>query len=260
MSIDHGQMYHHQSDKESLNNPEFDLWLTGFFEVLEGNVRFSIQQKKDGREYAYPIMQIVDSDKIKLTKIQSILGGTIQRQREVWSWMLYGERVVPYSEALFKNSLSRKEALTAIKNWESSTIAERVNIAQEFSQYYSPTIISKDEYSDLVRNSDFLAGVIDSKAVFSFAEQNYPNESYYVAPKMFLTSTNTGLVEALCEEYGGSIQYIEAGTEIEVRGIKSIRKTRSAKWQLNTNQIKNLISKTNGKLRIEELPSEWNLF
>lgn len=106
---------------------------------------------------------------------------------------------------------SRQEIITAFSNWESAGSAdERIEVAKS-SRNKVVVELDATNYTRLVKDPDFLAGIIDGRGYVAVQESfnETTNDEYgWISRRLRISTRNRPLLEALQQEYSGSIQAV----------------------------------------------------
>lgn len=236
-------------------------WLAGMFEV-GGAMYFTVSystQKGVQYPHAYPVMQIGERDIDKLTKFKSLVGGNFKKGNSNSSpmyWYLQGVKAVPLAEGMAPFAPSRQEIILAYLLWEDAeSMDEKIEIAQNSRQEKSPLNLQVSDYTSLVKNPDFVAGVIDMRGSFYTNEafNNTATEDVYgwSFPRLSISTTNRLLLEAMQQEYGGSIEeVILKGTKQKRGRIEFTAAQDSLRWRTGHEGHDKIIQLVNQRLKL----------
>lgn len=178
------------------------LWLTGVFEIA-GGMGFAIYRKK-GHRYAYPYIHITDSDQELVDFFLDNFGGRTIDKYSSTEWKIEGHTAIPVAERLERHSLTRKDIIDSFKEWQTASRDERVEIAESIKATHR-TPASQAEYSALIENPQFLAGVVDARGhLYLRDDKPRVNSRHFL-----ISSRNRQLLMALKERYGGGNYYRE---------------------------------------------------
>lgn len=232
-------------------------WLAAIFEVASSIDFHTIRpmQKSGIRTYSYPLLTITDSDPDKMQKFQGIVGGRVyvNIKRGSNQWYIMGQPAVDIAIDMAPHAPSRTKIIEAFVNWENAgSMEEKVEIAQEMKSH-NRTDVKEEDYENLVRDPDFLAGVIDSRGSIFMSEHISPRGTSYgwVNPQLDINSTNIALLKALRNEYDGHthINY-EKGETIEVSSREYVAKKTSARWGAGDEICNKLAQITEGRIKL----------
>lgn len=183
------------------NYPE---WLAGIMEVA-CYMGFHIRtQHKKTTDYTYasPVINMGDNDLQRLQRLVLQAGGNIVSRwfQASHTWCVVGQDAVALAELVQRYVPSRWQLVEAFKLWEASgSTAERIEIATRFNndkaQGRSRAEVNVSQYSELVRNPLFLAGMVDARGGIHFVKPHWP--------QIEIGSTNESLLQSLQISYGG---------------------------------------------------------
>src|SRR5258708_7352750 len=140
-------------------------------------VGFNIQYVEGEAMYAYPYCQLVSKDAKIPNFMQNLCGGRIWKKGNSNLWHLgQSENVVQLISNISPYLVSRREICDAILNWENEDSEGRVLIAQEIRNENRLKPVFADDYSEIIQNPAFLAGVIDRLGhIRSLHKNKYPS-------------------------------------------------------------------------------------
>lgn len=221
-------------------------WLGGFLEA-GGTVSFSRAEsivKGVHYRYGYPLLQITEYRIDYLQKLKEILGGRDPKPRSDHSnvWRLRGREAAELILMAGPYAPSRKDIYEAVQAWMISDNEERYKIACEMIGHSDPLAVSAEDYHNLVRDPEFVAGVIDQRG-----NPDIHHHRHRRTPSINLSTTNVGLYLALMDAWGGSLsQTTKAGETVSFAGVvRTIQKT-SYQWfleKLSTTKLYHAIRK-----------------
>lgn len=239
---------------------DYQQWLGGLFEV-GGAIFFKKHVANRGIHqyiYYYPTIELSDNDENRVRRFQQIVGGAIYHTRKnSYRCSVKGTNAVYLAQLMARFSPSRSEIITAFENWENADTDERIAIAQEVSESDTETNLTRNDYTWLVRSAPFVAGVIDSRAVFSVNETFRPggDKSYgWIIPRMTITTLNVPLIEALQERFGGSTEMVTHRGETHIiYGETFIVKNESIRWTIAKESYTEIISFAGSHVKLRTL-------
>ncbi len=194
-----------QQEQERRDRAAF---LGGIF-ATGGRISFTIenQTKTVGGvertyKYAYPFISFGDENLIKIAKLKEIFGGrTKPNGKNPVTWYLKSEDAVDLAMVIRDFCPNRGEIITAFENWENADTEEKLRLARDFREKEEANF---ESYRELVRNPQFLAGVLTARGGLSNAlRRGAPRGTV-----LFFSSTNEQLVKALKKEYGAGIMQV----------------------------------------------------
>ncbi len=249
-------------ESHELLQPCNPAWLAGIFEV-GGAIYFEIRstRKESGvYTYSYPFLKLTDKDPNKMQRFQRIVGGRVNVNKRTGSsnWYIMGKSAVDLTTNMSSHAPSRRAIIEAFENWEVADKVERIGIAQEMMTHNRIDIVEQGDYEDLVRDPDFLAGVIDSRGSIYMCElvnasKNPLRRGLYgwVFPKLNIHSTNIFLLEALKNEYGGYVGVAyRRGEEVKKFNREYVSENTSAQWQAGHKTCKELAQMVGGRVAL----------
>lgn len=231
-------------EHQSLPVGEFPDWLAGLLEVA-GTVTLQTETvRRKGRyeyEYATPVIKMGDDNRERMSMLQQLAGGKLRQPggHNTVEWNSKSYAAIILAELIAPFAPSRQEALTAFFNWaQIDDREERVDIASTLQQ--SPnreTTVTANDYKTLVKKPRFVAGIIDARATFLTPEHvdpNYPDYGW-IYSAIAVASTNTPLLEAMENQFGGDIEYRLKGKMVAPGAA-----TTSGVWRISHNRLKQL--------------------
>jgi hypothetical protein len=236
-------------------NPEIDAdierkaiesaaWLGGYFEA-GGTLSFTVVSRKTrhGRSNdGYPFLTVSENDESIIKWFKERFGGKTHQAGQSAAWEVTKTKAYIIASSFADFAPSRKEAMAALSNWINSEGEERVQIARAMKGYDRLADAKKQEYLPLVRKSDFLAGVIDSRGTLLPIRSN---EGAGKASYDYLrvNTVNRPLLDALKEEYGGHIvTALHAGSNwVNPKGLTGISHRDTYYWGLPYSKTGELI-------------------
>jgi len=151
--------------------------------------------------YAYPVITFADANSKKIDKLKEMFGGRVKvkhKDEKSFTWYLQSGNTVEFARALLGFCPNREEMIMAFENWENVNVEEQLRVAKDFKNTEVP---KAEDYKNLVRNPQFLAGVLTARGGLSNAfRRGSPRETV-----LFFSSTNKQLAMALKQEYGAGI-------------------------------------------------------
>lgn len=174
------------------------VWLGAVFEV-GGGMGFMISRKR----YAYPYIQYHDTDRARVQHIFSSLGGEphlLHPKLNSWKFRISNEKVPSIVEEIKPFASSRQKMIAAFEQWESVSVRERMEIAQQH-RARDRVNVAVEEYVRLLTNPNFLAGVIDARGIWSPSKTR--DKSH---PRLLVVTRNKPLLNALQSLYGGKVK------------------------------------------------------
>lgn len=214
-------------------------WLGGIFEMA-GLMRFEISApRKSGIRFAYPLMQLGDKwERVGL--LQKMVGGNINPQPggKTWHWRARSTAAVDLAESMRPCAPSRAAAVEAFLDWEDASVADRVEIAQDFNAEHARTAdfgsVDPGAYAKLAKNGAFLAGIIDGAGRFSpGTDIDRTGGVDWVHHDLVVISKNQVLLEYLRGLYGGSIwTRYKPGEKVLAGGKRMNIRESSVRWTI----------------------------
>lgn len=211
MTPEHDQrsmLAYHQEAGEVLN-PHAGAFLGGMFEI-SGNMTlesgFLNKTLAGGQvvEYFYtrPVVSYNDTRSGKIERLIEVFGGASLKDNKSNSfmWFVKSKKAVELATQMSPYAPSRTRMITAFQEWlNSDDMAEKLQIADVARRGATQTNagMTQDNYSALVRNPEFMAGVVDARGALDIREGN---------PRyLIITSMNGALLEAIKAAYSGGI-------------------------------------------------------
>lgn len=168
-------------------------WIGGFFET-GGGIGYEVRKK-----YAYPYIHYTDNNKLKIEQMEKTFGGNFRQvcNENSYEWKIRGQKAAEFVLRGENFMPSRKNILPSFPDWINATREERMFIAQNHrAKDRSPTSIV--DYSDLIINPAFLAGVLESRGAYYDGRRTG-------AKRLMVMSWNEALITAIQQKYGGTI-------------------------------------------------------
>lgn len=222
-------------------------WLAGALEV-GGTVAFGIHREKSGRVSAYPHISLQQHDEELIALLKKEYGGSrIKGDGAASGWRLGGYKAADMISDMEPYAVSRSEMVLAVKNWLDSETAQRIQIAEEMKGYERYADGSIDQYISLVRDPDFVAGILDNRGrIYPFFL------GAYTYPRIEVGSKNENLLEALRRVYGGNLRCVlNAGTRGNINGKEFETKRNSYVLNLSNAKARRVIELTQGHVKAE---------
>lgn len=176
-------------------------WLAGVLEV-GGSWNFYIRKES----YPYPRITYAAIQKGEVDYLHSLFGGRtrpLEHSKCRWhEWSIRSDAAVELAERLRPYLSFRQEHIAAFRNWEEAgSLEERLEIARDLCQFNKKPVYS-DGYR-LPTNPRILAGIFDSRGLFTFQETKAAGGAYTVYPVVQINVPQS-MGEALEERFGGS--------------------------------------------------------
>lgn len=231
-------------ETQNLRVYQAPFWLAGAFEI-GGGIWFQIRNSSGT---ITPHLSIGDNDQQRMQTLKGLCGGSVYRGGTgSWYWRASGYRAAFLAEIMEGKAPSRNEVLLAFQNWQSSTNEERKIITEEIKDKERIPVTPSD-YALLVKNPEFVAGVIDARAIVgSMTGKNRFKYDY-----LQVASTNGALLEALNQEYGGYQveKYIAQGDTVKISTRSTIAKQDSYKWTVFHRKWRELVQTVGPNLKL----------
>ena len=211
------------------SRPFHPAWLAGMLECA-GSVELGENEDKErGNVYYRPRIRIGDNSRERMLSLQTIVGGNIYRKGNTWLWVVNGKKALEIAERIKQFTLKRQSILLAFQNWENSDDRdERSEIVQAFEKESDTNQIPPQEYTPLITNPYFLAGVVDARGIFTYFRKFYgEGEKAHdiVTPFLQIISENVSLLDSIAINYKG----------------KSSKHNRSWTWRGNSSESQRLV-------------------
>lgn len=211
------EITHPQFDNEK-QAESFWLWLAGMMEQ-NGTITFAQAKKESGETYCWPILRFTTEDSETLEKIRLLLqirqkankdsGQDAQPTRLT----LNRHQAAVFTRGIEPYTVSRKIAVRHVDLWAAAeTHAEQMAVLARYqNQKNIDHTPNKNAYLSLIRKPDYLAGLLDARALFEDIEQDEQRErkkgtvTYHRRRRRVrLFSSNLPLLQALHDTYLGS--------------------------------------------------------
>lgn len=199
--------------------------LGGFLEI-GGTSRFSIDRSKSYTTksgdvqllpYSSPIITVRDAaHPHNIQRLHELFGGNTQpKDQDPHIWIVKGNRaatmgkiISPYTPSL-QGMFEAFEQYSNVGGFRVFPLAEQANARNRFEG------ITPDTYRDLVKDPEVLAGIISNRAN-PFGPDSLPEGKTwgYVRRGLSIRSENISLMQAINNEYGGSLHIYTRDIEI----------------------------------------------
>lgn len=186
--------------KESVEiSPSRRIWLGGAFEV-GGGIYYSIHERDNA---VVSHIEISDSSPTVLEKLHRELGGSFRPRSKSKSfvWIVSGHEASHVAISMNPFAPSRRGIIDIIEELgRNKNPKERVAMVRRFREEEVADSTKAEDYSELVRIPEFVAGVIDVRGAV-YSSPVVPRHP----PQLRVHTTNKPLVEALIREFGGEM-------------------------------------------------------
>jgi len=221
----------------------YPVWLAGFLEI-GGSMYFEKMNIGHGDRfvpYARPIIKMGDHDPIRVETLNRIMNGeTIDRSKPKTLYVrLRCDKAVWLANSIRGYAPSRENIIQAFQLWsEAESTEDRVEIAKPFYGRRTVSEISPSVYRHLVRDSNFVAGLIDGRGSVIYDNANQSIDNFR------LSSINTALLYALRNQYGGYVDELShAGDTVFVRGTDTtMLLNNNSQWVIGRNFMNELVA------------------
>jgi hypothetical protein len=238
------------SRRESMETPRpsQETWLSGVFET-GGTLSFAISRNPKRPSYAvHPYISIFTSPK-RVAALEDMFGGYINTAKQnSWKWEIKGSKAIELMEQMEPSSPSRKNAIeTAKKIVEESSMEKRIKIVRNFRENgHRSSLVSQNQYKELLANPDFTAGVFDAIGTIDTAP--------YAPLRTQFESRNKALIDSLNKKFGGSISTrVKPGTRVTLKETSWVTVNPSYELTLAKEDSKNLLQLIAPHLRFNKL-------
>lgn len=212
--------------------PEFNesqsKWLGGVFEA-GGSLYFDIQTKKRGKPFIYssPNLSFSDNNHQKVSLFKQMVGGGQVYTKRGSSELRIGGRfvdlAVEIAHQMAPYAPMRQKDIAAFELWgEIDDKSEKLLVALE-SRKIERVYPSIDEYAELVKMPEFMAGVIDARGL-TYPKNQLLVDADRISYGLKISDQNKPLLDAIEGEYGGSVQ-LELAQGQEKQGVIIARDT-----------------------------------
>lgn len=208
-------------------NPTSPKWFAGALEAGGGLYLTIRKTRKRHNVYTYSCPEVAFHEPKEefVDALQAEYGGYKMRHGNSWSWRKAGYEVAELMAEAGPYVVSRTEMVTALENWLQADTSERVQIAEQMKGYDRFGDGSVEDYAELVRHPEFVAGVIDNRGSIT----NVNNQENGEPSLLAITTQNKPLLEAIKRQFnlGRQVRVVsEAGRITKFAGQEvTIKKT-----------------------------------
>jgi hypothetical protein len=228
-------------DIESKEIPQSQAaWLGGVFEA-RGGIGFNIDSRKGEIVNSYPYLQVNSTNSGFIDSFQQRFGGEVKILNNSYNWRLRKRyEVVNLISSMKPFIPSRQEAVLAVENWlATDDLEERIGIAQDMKGYPKHEKDQNIDYTNLLQNPYFLAGIIDVGSI-----RRTPK-----SPTISVISTNIPLINGLETKFGGILKQISVAGDVFYReGRTATAHSDSYEWRITNRKARSVISQVRAYL------------
>lgn len=182
-------------------------WLGGFFEI---GSTLLIEMKGSGR-WRYPglYMRVFDNAESKINRFRALFGGAKHQKGNSWELSFGIAQASVLGASLAPFAPSKSDVAKVIGEWEHLTAKEREMQKIFLDELEQNKSIKPEDYQELVKNPDFVAGVLENRAILFTRENRRPFMRVY--------SQNLPLLMVLRTEFGGEVEAVTEHIEARSR-------------------------------------------
>ena len=220
----------------------FPAWLGGFFSTGGRMSLEKVIDRKHSYINYYPRLRIGDNSLDRIHNLELLIGGRYHSQGKKYYWRTTNsQHAIDLALIIAPFTPSRSEIILAFENWQNATMDERREIGESMAHNIHQPLSDPQLYTELIQNSDFFTGVLDCRAIF-FSDNNTRNygQKSYSYERMHLNTVNIGLASAIQQTYGGRLEIIPKGIQVNIKGRNCLTRRDQAKWIYPGNILKEL--------------------
>lgn len=175
---------------------KYGVYLGGFFETAS---TIGIYYKSaDGVRYPAPFMGIYDNSKCKIDAFQGLFGGSKHEYGNSWRLTFRIEQAAVLAASLMYYAPSKAHTADIVSKWQDMSWEDRNKEKELLDKEKRDFMVKTNAYQKLVEDPNFVAGVLDNRAIILIREGR--------KPIMRVFSKNIALLNALADHFGGEVE------------------------------------------------------